>query len=196
MKNRKASAGRAYRRTVKKCADSVEKIKKDRFRTCLFVAVLITVGVIWLNSALPVPVSKAQSNMTESIIERVVPTETPFLEYIVGNIRKSAHVIEYGLLGIMVSLIFLVFPNRNKAHGENGFCGLTFQKFWNMISVPLAVAVTDESIQILSGRGPLITDVLIDMLGASCTIALVTAVYIFIRKLKKHRYPSPKLIKS
>lgn len=198
MKNQKAKNNNAdnsggAKRKFKKTEAAA---RKDRLRRGLFVLAVLTVAVIWFNSALPVPISKAQSNMTEKIIENVVSTEVPFFDYVAGNLRKSAHVIEYGILGVIVFLIFAAFPGKRRAEGEKGLCGLSLQRLWNMVTLPLAVAVADESIQMLSGRGPLISDVLIDMLGAVCAMAVCFCVYLAARKIRRSKYPAPKLLQT
>lgn len=177
-----------------KSNSGLKLIKTDRFRHLLFALLAVTVAVIWFNSAMPVPVSKAQSNMTEQLIENVVPTEVPIFDYIVSHLRKSAHVIEYGLLEVFVFLMFVIFPKHRKKTEDKKNSLLSIQKLWNMLTVPLAVAVTDESIQILSGRGPLISDVLIDMLGAVCAMGICFLCWFAAKKIKRIKYPAPKLL--
>lgn len=132
---------------------------------CLFL-ILLTVAFIFFNSAQPVEASKERSaNVAEFL------TPTPKNEYeqpadwreFVAHVRKSAHAIEFFVLGTELSVLFFVLlPNRRWP-----------QAIWNTVSTALAVAVADESIQILSGRGPKVQDVLLDFCGASAAAAVV-----------------------
>ena len=155
------------------------KISSEKLKTAFIIPTIATVAVIWFNSALPKPISGVQSTITEKIVENVVPAEIPFFDYVVSHIRKSAHIIEYGVLGAEMFFLNVVFSKKKL----NGGLFYKIQKLWNMISVPLAIAVADESIQILSGRGPLIQDVLIDMAGAMGGAAVCLLGYLIGRKL-------------
>ena len=72
-------------------------------------------------------------------------------------LRKAAHFSEYGFLGVEFSLLL-------------GLC-----------------AVTDETIQIFSGRGSLVSDVWIDTAGFSTGFFLTVLLFLFINHCKKSR---------
>lgn len=107
----------------------------------------------------PTPVPTATPYEPETAAKQdekavVAPTPTPAPTATKKkDVRKYAHFAEFALLGILVSIYGLL---RSK---------LTFQKLMNILSFGLFIAVADESIQILSGRGPLVKDVLLDMAG-------------------------------
>lgn len=84
------------------------KSREEKIRAAAILLMIITVAVIWFNSSLSIPVSSAQSEITEKIVEKVVPAEVPFFQYLINHLRKSAHAIEYGVLGIEVFMIFVV----------------------------------------------------------------------------------------
>lgn len=157
------------------------KSREEKIRAAAILLMIITVAVIWFNSSLSIPVSSAQSEITEKIVEKVVLAEVPFFQYLINHLRKSAHVIEYGVLGIEVFMIFVVGGKKPFPKG----IFKNFQRIWNMITLPLFIAVTDESIQILSGRGPAIRDVLFDMSGALGGIFICTIVYFFFRRIRR-----------
>lgn len=132
---------------------------------CLLL-IFLTVAFIFYNSAQPVEESKEKS---ASVAETITPK--PKDEYekpadwraFVAHVRKAAHAIEFFVLGAELSVLLLILlPNRRWV-----------QAIWNTISSALAVAVTDESIQILSGRGPKVQDVLLDFCGAAAAVAVV-----------------------
>ena len=146
---------------------------------CLFL-ILLTVGFIFFNSAQPVEASKERSANVAEIL-----TPTPKEEYeqpadwraFVAHVRKSAHAIEFFGLGLeLVVLFFWAFPNKRIA-----------QAVWNTVSVALTVAVADESIQILSGRGPKVQDVLLDFCGAVAAAAVSLLVFGIVHLYRKRR---------
>ena len=79
-------------------------------------------------------------------------------------IRKIAHFTEYGLLGIELAVYLLLLHRRRPS------------LFGLAMTVPFFVGFIDESIQSLSGRGPLIEDVWIDIGGFATFYALTLAV--------------------
>lgn len=79
-------------------------------------------------------------------------------------IRKAAHFCEYALLG---GLYGLKFRQGRK----------TGQWVYNFTMAGLATAVVDESIQIVSGRGPMVSDVLLDFCGFITGFAVVQLLF-------------------
>ena len=126
-----------------------------------YFAFIATVVFIFVNSAIPPEKSQEQSDKVSEIISTVIPPETDIGKFIITNIRKIAHFTEYGLLGIEISLYIFIYKRKRAAWGAAS------------ASVPLVVGFTDESIQIISGRGPSISDVWIDI-GGLTTYSLIT----------------------
>ena len=130
--------------------------QKRKAQLILFLRQLLTVtlGVIWINSMVPKDESAALSlGLTAWLRSIGIPVTDHF-------VRKAAHFCEFGLLGTELTLLF-----RLKS-------GLSFQNLCNCAFVALLTAVTDETIQIFSGRGSQLTDVLLDFAGALTGIAL------------------------
>lgn len=135
---------------------------KNRTATIMRIGlILAALAFIWLNSLDSIPESAAKSAFVLKII-------TPFLERIVGSgnvtdhlVRKLAHFIEFGVLGVLLA----AYAAARKE--------LRLQAVINCMSFSLAVAVVDESIQLFSGRGSRVQDILIDFSGAVLGIALV-----------------------
>ena len=86
-----------------------------------------------------------------------------------GILRKIAHFIEFTCLGSLLCWLFsMLKKHRLMALG----CGFL-------------AACVDESIQLLvPGRGPRVTDVLLDSVGVGCGILLLIAGYTIYQKKK------------
>ena len=142
-------------------------------RIVFYIAILTTLVFIFVNSALPPEKSGEQSDKVSGIIAEIIPVDTDIGNFIITNIRKIAHFTEYGLLGIIVSLYVLIYTRKRVAFG---FGSLLFA---------LVVGFTDESIQILSGRGPSVSDIWIDIGGFATysllTYASVIAIYYLVK---------------
>lgn len=122
-------------------------------KICFSVLILATLLFIFINSALPPETSSEQSGKVEDIITSIIPADTTLGEFLVKYLRKIAHFTEYGLLGIEFALMIMLLSDKR---GRHALLSLT---------VPFFVGFTDESIQILSKRGPSISDVWIDVGG-------------------------------
>ena len=122
-------------------------------RICFLVLILATLLFIFINSALPPETSSEQSGKVEDIITSIIPADTTLGEFLVKYLRKIAHFTEYGLLGIEFALMIMLLSVKR------GKCALL------SLTVPFFVGFIDESIQILSKRGPSISDVWIDVGG-------------------------------
>lgn len=140
---------------------------------CLLL-ILLTAAFIFYNSAQPVEASKEKS---ASVAETITPKPKEAYEKpadwraFVSAVRKGAHAVEFFALGSELSLLFL-WAFRPKSVWQAG---------WNSLSAALAIAVADESIQILSGRGPKVQDVLLDFCGAAAATAVFLLIWGMVR---------------
>ena len=146
----------------------------------IFVLILLTVSVnifIFYNSLQDSAASHAQSGKIEAIVE-------PIVEAIVGEetefdvkwfVRKSAHLFEFAVLGLMSTLLVWVmnlFLNKDLFP----YC------FFYLLSI----AVIDEYIQSFTGRTSSVSDVLIDFTGALIGLSVCRIVlYVLERKVKR-----------
>ena len=118
-------------------------------KICKAALVLILV-FIWGNSLLDAPKSaKLSENVTKAVVETLEKATGHSFEAVITEraIRKIAHFSQFFCLGFFS---FLVFPKKPK-----------FIFFFG-----IAVSALDESIQyFIPGRGPQLTDVIIDSTG-------------------------------
>lgn len=127
---------------------------KERTRKILGWSLLgLTLAVIWGNSLMPVRISAQMSNDSAAWLQRFLQLTGPVGLFVLRYLRKIAHFLEYTLLG--AELMLLLGKKR-----------VALSPLVRCLSAALWAAVADESLQILSGRGPLVTDVLLDLCGA------------------------------
>ena len=141
--------------------------------------ILILMTIIWImfiffNSSQTAQVSGVRSGRIVSIIYDLFSWIGFDIE--IGNlsiwIRKLAHVFEYLILGILVTII--VFDMNLKIS----------YKYIYSFTIPLLVAIVDETIQtVIPGRSGNVLDVLIDSIGI--IIGLIITVTIKTRRYKK-----------
>ena len=135
---------------------------------CLCIA---TVVFIWGNSMLD---REESSNVSGSVLDAL----EPIIRFLGINsdgdrwLRKLAHFTEFGALG--AELLFLA-----AAKGR-----LSLQAASNCAFAALLVALTDETIQLASGRGSQVPDVLLDFAGALTGILIA---WLICRLIRKHR---------
>ena len=101
-------------------------------------------------------------------------------------VRKAAHFSEFALLGVLSAAILLFLSA----------CVPPLKiKIWMTLLFPplfcLLYAVSDEVHQIFSGRGPRVTDVLIDFGGAVTGVFFAHVIAFVIRTLHRRRKEKP-----
>ena len=150
------------------------KIKEKLLKYLLPALILLNLLFIYTQSALPPETSGAESDAVGEIVGEIIPPETKPGAFIQINLRKIAHFVEFFSLGIL-SALYVALELKRKS-----FVALSYP-------ASLLAAFFDESIQMLSGRGPSIFDVWLDFAGffisASLTyLVFFTAKYFIIRK--------------
>lgn len=132
----------------------MKTLVRKRWNIILGLLVLLTLAFIWGNSLLPR--TESQEISQGLLAEICAALETVGVHLDPQNdhwLRKLAHFGEFGLLG--VELCLLLWLNRQKS----------VQGFINCAFAGLAVAVTDEALQLFSNRGSQVQDVLLDFAG-------------------------------
>ena len=132
----------------------MKTLVRKRWNIILGLLVLLTLAFIWGNSLLP---RTASQEISQGLLAEICAAlETVGVHLDPQNdhwLRKLAHFSEFGLLG--VELCLLLWLNRQKS----------VQGFINCAFAGLAVAVTDEALQLFSNRGSQVQDVLLDFAG-------------------------------
>ena len=137
----------------------------------LTVLIILTLALIWGHSLLGREASSEESGFVMELLE-------PVLEMVVGEgnvteflVRKLAHFTEFFVLGLEV-LTF--FAYRKPLFPQAFLLALTHGFF---------AAFLDETIQIFSGRGPMIQDVWLDVSGFAVGSLLMLGIMVW----TKHR---------
>lgn len=126
---------------------------KVLLRLLLVLCIIATVTFIFYNSTLPPEQSSEQSGAIGDIIAGIIPPDTTLGAFLQTYLRKIAHFTEFGLLGMLVTLLLFLADEKKIRH-------LTYS-----FTFAMTVGLADESIQIFSGRGPQVEDVLVDVGG-------------------------------
>ena len=116
--------------------------------------VFLTLAFIWGNSLLPR--TESQEISRGLLAELCAALEHVGLHIDPQNdhwLRKLAHFGEFGMLGAELGLLLCL----NRRQSVQGFVNCAF--------AGLAVAVTDEALQLISNRGSQVQDVLLDFAG-------------------------------
>lgn len=140
--------------------------KKTMLRRLLRLALIATLCFIWSNSLVG---KEGSASLSRTVTAWLNGIGIPVTEFFV---RKAAHFCEFGLLGCELALLFWLRG------------GLSFQNLCNSAFAALLSAVTDETIQIFSGRGSQVQDVVLDFCGAVTGILFISFIIQLIEKQK------------
>lgn len=152
---------------------------KKRLRIVISLSLIVlTVGFIWINSAIPGKDSGELSGWFRDFLGKVLGTigfPADWTLFLTEHVRKVAHAVEYNVIGLELGLLWVGL--------ENGVQG-----FWNSWSGVLAVAVFDETIQLFAtDRGPQIQDVLLDTAAGTVGILFVYIIWFIAKCIIKSR---------
>ena len=137
-----------------------------RLRLLFRLLLIATLCFIWSNSLVG---KEGSASLSRTVTVWLNGIGIPVTEHFV---RKSAHFCEFGLLGCELAMLFWLRG------------GLRLQSCCNAAFAALLAAVTDETVQIFSGRGSRVQDVVLDFGGAVTGILFVCLV---IRMLKNQK---------
>ena len=130
-------------------------MKDRKLRKIITVLIVLALVFIWGHSAMSAEESSEESGFIYELI-------TPFLEIFFGKgnvtehlVRKLAHFTEH----MELSVLFVLWTGLGKEKGNQVYVNCWFQSMF--------VALFDETIQLFSGRGSMVSDVWIDVAGAT-----------------------------
>lgn len=170
---------------------------KSKKQIILIVFIALTLCFIFGQSVLPPDKSMETSDDVAEAVDGIFSADEstekdnpqrPFLTFVIEHIRKIAHFVEHGILGIEVFLLFLVLEKESGKERKIMPIGIKTLLF--SLNIGLLVGFFDESIQILSGRNSSTLDVWLDFAGYITFTALITLGFILAKALKerkKHR---------
>ena len=148
---------------------------KKTIRLIISVIILLTVLIIWGHSFMTPEMSTEESSFVKEIVEAVVQSVSNNEAFTIPEIviRKSAHFIEYAILGL--ELVILITINKSLQADDDKKRGL-IKKLLSLYPTAfvfsLLVGSVDETIQYFTGRYSSIWDVLLDLAGASFSILI------------------------
>ena len=137
-------------------------------RKILYLLIIATLAFIWGHSMAARDLSSEESGrifkLLYPILTRILP-DSMVTDHLV---RKCAHFTEYTVLGMELSGLFTIKGRRRLFRDGMVFLPAFFTGF--------LVAFIDETIQIFSGRGPMIADVWLDSLGVFTGALIITLI--------------------
>lgn len=145
----------------------------DKRKRALIIAVLLAAVMLFIfgNSLLDGEASTAVSRAVSRILR-------PMLEFFTGSaddriLRKLAHFAEFGVLGCLFAIIMLL-------RGRLG-CGVAA----NYLFLGLMAALTDETVQLFTGRGSQVQDVWLDFAGVLTGFGGALLIGILVKRRRK-----------
>lgn len=146
------------------------KTKPRLLLCCLWLG--LNLAFIWGNSMLSAEKSAAISQWVKDLLAFLLPSGDGAVQDGHGLLRKIAHFLEFGSLGVCLGWLFAMAKKHPVAFP---------------LVCAFAAACIDETIQIfIPGRGPGIWDVALDTLGAAAGLALLYAVHFVYKNKKQH----------
>lgn len=157
-----------------------EILKNNKKTTTLLILTILWMAVIFFFSSQPGGESSLVSGTVRKIIvefiEWLFSGHPPgFIGAIILNsdhiVRKTGHVVEYAILGVLVV---------NLTHG------LRIRMYFPVSAlICFLYAASDEFHQVfVPGRGPMVSDVMLDTAGALAGMGLFTAIVLLRRRVK------------
>lgn len=158
-----------------------------RFR--LYLSALIFWAIfIFIMSSFSAPSSSSQSSFFVRPLQTIVPSANPYTLTVI--IRKTAHFIEYAILGLLAVVTFYAYVNSKKSQNQPSKSFKSRSPGFSPCLRPIILlilacamySITDEFHQsFVPGRSPQPTDIMID------TIGVITGIIMFFIFTKPHK---------
>ena len=164
----------------------MDKSKKT-FRIIMTVIILLTVAIIWGHSFMTPEMSTEESSFVKEIVEAVVQSVSHNEAFVIPEvvIRKSAHFIEYAILGLELAILITINKSIPADDKKRSLIKRILSIYPTAFILSLFIGAVDETIQYFTGRYSSIWDVLLDLSGASFSIGIFLLVRSLIRKKRK-----------
>ena len=147
---------------------------KKTIRLILSFVILLTVLIIWGHSFMTPEMSTEESSFVKEIVEAVVQSVSNNEAFTIPEvvIRKSAHFIEYAILGLELVIFITINKSLPDDDKKRGLIKKLLSLYPTAFVLSLFVGSIDETIQHFTGRYSSVWDVLLDLAGASFSILI------------------------
>ena len=131
--------------------------------------------------------STEESSFVKEIVEAVVQSVSNNEAFTIPEvvIRKSAHFIEYAILGLELVIFITINKSLPDDDKKIGLIKRILSIYPTAFILSLFIGAVDETIQYFTGRYSSIWDVLLDLSGASFSIGIFLLIRSLIRKKRK-----------
>ena len=131
--------------------------------------------------------STEESSFVKEIVEAVVQSVSNNEAFTIPEvvIRKSAHFIEYAILGLELVIFITINKSLPDDDKKRGLIKKLLSLYPTAFVLSLFIGAVDETIQYFTGRYSSIWDVLLDLSGASFSIGIFLLIRSLIRKKRK-----------
>lgn len=126
---------------------------RKRLIILLRILIVISILVAWGHSLMSLPASQKESGLVLKALKPVFKAIMPGKTITDYFIRKLAHFSEFCIMGLEMTMYLQLSQ------------GIKPKLLVNTLLSGLFIAFIDESIQMFTGRGPLISDLWIDLAG-------------------------------
>ncbi|MBO4701179.1 MAG: VanZ family protein [Lachnospiraceae bacterium] len=160
---------------------------KKTIKLILSFVILLTVLIIWGHSFMTPEISTEESSFVKEIVEAVVQSVSNNEAFTIPEvvIRKSAHFIEYAILGLELVIFITINKSLPDDDKKRGLIKKLLSLYPTAFVLSLFVASIDETIQHFTGRYSSVWDVLLDLAGASFSILVFLLIRVlFLRRRK------------
>lgn len=144
------------------------------------ILIVIVLAFIWGQSLIPTDDSTLESGQIMQVMQAVLDFLNIPVTLTEHFVRKLAHFSEHAVAGVILGLFMYPRLMSSQTKREQIECAIL------PLIVGFFIGFADETIQIFSGRGPLIQDVWIDFFGIFLGVSL-SYLIVFLKHRRKHR---------
>ncbi len=157
----------------------MKRFSKQRLTVIILIimSIAVTLSFIFLRSAKNREESMNESSDVSGAVKPIVDPENKIpQETFIHYLRKAAHFSEFALLGCEIIALFAAVNTE-----------LTLGSYFFSLLISMFFAVCDETVQIFSERGSLVSDIWIDFSGSFMSVTLFLILYSVIRLLRSRK---------
>ncbi len=137
------------------------------------ILIVIVLAFIWGHSLVPMDNSRDESNGIKEILQAVLDFLNITLILKSAFVRKLAHFTEHAAAGLLLGLFMYPHLSSAETRREAVECAVL------PLLIGFFIGFIDETIQIFSGRGPMVQDVWIDFFGVFFGVGIAYLIVFF-----------------